>query len=736
MHPGGIQTFFGRTLACLPVRRLVVLALALLVAPLPPAQAASTYSVDATLELVDATKAVERHVFTYDGGRVQWTLLVPDGASFVRAFDATQTLTARVEGNQLAVESRRSPFTVEYARSPTTDGPFTRVTAGVASAADSPTSVRVALPDGWSLVGQRTSQGAAVDAQGVLRATGPQTAVFLLLPPGVEDAGPDTRARGDTALRDAVVDVTATAASMTLTIAYDTDVYSPEWSITLPDGATLRSVATPWGAVDALGTTGAVRFTLPYPAGYGLGGRPFTMTMDLASPASHGGAFRKVEASVPAAAEDVVTVRFRVADGLLATGVHATDGARVDGLAVAGAGPVAATLAFLPQTPPGSVRFTQHPWVVETPAELEAAARATATAAAGMLGDVAGFAGGDNVTRPFYVAYTDAPVFDWEEGYYSPGLNTISVRASELRNVTDGKAHLKPVQVLVHETTHGLLDRLVDGGAGDLSFFQEGLARLAETKVELRMSDEVFECTRTLGRESCVRHSSRPDPEKALAFLRSGQAFDPTWAASTTPADRRGFLYDWSGLAFHHYERVSPHGALEAALADLASAPGPEEPGLAAVRLVDALLLQSPNLARASLLRPGHQSAGLSLEEFRACMGPLVAPGFRFDPEPTPPPGGCPPAPVPTQEERDGLTRAPTEPLVTSPGAPTDGPALPTLVKPVPPGSDPGPLGGGSGDGGAETPGGVLDGPVNVPGAPLVALLAGVGVVALLRRRG
>ncbi|HWH09201.1 MAG TPA: hypothetical protein VNX21_08375, partial [Candidatus Thermoplasmatota archaeon] len=638
------------------MRRPVVLALALLALPLPLAAAQTTYAVDATLELVDAGKAVERHVFTYGGGRQTWRLVIPEGASFVRAYDAVSTLQATPNGDDLSVESRRSPFTVEYARVPFDDAPFTRVSTQVASAPASPTSVRLALPDGWSLVGQRASQGAAVDAQGVLRATGPQSAEFLLLPPGVEDAGPDPRVRGEPALREAVVDVAPAGASMAMTVVYDTDVYSRDWTLTLPDGATLRGVSTPWGEVAAEGATGTVRFTLPYPAGYGLGARPFTLTMDLAAPQPHGGAFRKVQASVPAAAEDVVRVEFRVAEGLVATGVHASEGATVEGLRASGDGPLAATLSFLPPTPAGSVRFEQHPWVVETPAALEAVARATAAAAASMLGEAAGFAGGGNVTRPFYVAYTDAPVFDWEEGFYSPGLNTISIRASELRNVTDGKAHLKPVQVLVHETTHGLLDRLVAGGPADLSFFQEGLARLAETKVEMRMSDEVFDCTRTGGRQSCVRHSSRPDPEKALAFAQSGASIDPAWKASQTPADQRGFLYDVSGMAMHRYERASPAGALEAALADLAAAPGPDDPGLAAVRLVDALLLQSPNLSREALLRPGHEAASLPLEEFRACMGPLVAPGFPFDDPPRMPAAGCPQPAPPTQAERDGLT--------------------------------------------------------------------------------
>lgn len=358
------------------MRRLLVLALALLVLPAPVARAGSTYGVDATVELVDADNAVERHVFTYDGGRVQWTLLIPDGATFVRAYDSGGALSTTATADELSVESRRSPFTVEYHRATKPDAPFTRVSTQVASAPTSSTSVRVALPAGWSLVGQRASTGATVDAQGVLRAAGPQAAEFLLLPPGVADAGPDPRVHGQSAIREAIVDVSATAASMAMTVVYDTDVYSRDWTIALPDGATLRDVTTPWGAVDATTVDGAAKFTLPYPAGYGLGARPFTLAMDLPAPVAHGGAFRKVEASVPAASEDLTTVTFRVADGLLATGVHASKTATVANLTATGVGPVAATVSFLPPTPAGNVRFTQHPWVVETPGPLEQVARA------------------------------------------------------------------------------------------------------------------------------------------------------------------------------------------------------------------------------------------------------------------------------------------------------------------------------------------------------------------------
>lgn len=710
------------------MRCLLGLVALLLLTPLPVATAASTYSVDATLEVVDATRALERHVFSYEGGRVQWTLLVPDGATFVRAFDSQSTLSATVSGDDVLVESRRSPFTLEFERAPTLDEPFHRLSAQVASAPDSPTVIRLALPSGWALAGHRASKDASIDAQGALRATGPQSAEFLLLPPGVADPGPDPRVRGSSALREAVVDVDAVSASMRLEVVYDTDVFSRDWTISLPEGATLLDVGTAWGPVEATVAGGEAAFRLPYPSGYGLGARGFTMRLQLASPEPHGGSFRKVDASVPAADDDVVSIEYRLVQGALATGVRASEGAAVSGLTARAVGPIAATLAYLPPVEAGRARATVEPFVLDAPVDLLPTARATAEAVASMLEDVAGFAGAGSVDRQFFVAYTDAPVFDWEEGFYSPGLNTISIRASELRNVTDGQAHLKPVQVLVHETTHGLLDRLVSGGPGDLSFFQEGLARLAETKVELLMEGEIFSCREVSGRESCVRHSSRLDPERLQGHYRAGGSFDPAWIVNTTPADQRGFLYDYSGTVFHAYERASPPGALEAALADIAVAPGTDDPGLAAVRLVDALLLQSPTLSRAALLHPGRVVASLPLEEFRGCMGALVAPGFPFEPKARLPPGGCPEDAPPSQAERDGLTRAPTVPLPTP--TPVTLPPVSTTprIVPVAPGTDAGP------DGSSEVPGGVVDGAQGVP-LPGVVALGALGLAAALRTR-
>lgn len=708
--------------------RAPLLAVLLLVAvvPVPIAGAQSAYSVDASLEPTSLGKATERHRFTYDGGSTRWTLLIPEGATFVRAFDGGGDLASTVSGSDLRVTSRSSPFTVLYERPLEAEGPLLRAMVQVASASNSPTTVQAKLPAGWALVGYRATGDLVMDELGVLRDVGPQSVDLLLAPPGVTDPGPDPRMVDDRTVREAIIDVTPTSASLRLTVVYDTDVYSPDWTVAIPTGATFRKVETPWGAVGAVVANGAATFTLPYPAGHHLGPRAFVATMDLAPPVPHGGSFRKVDANVAAGATDRVTVTFALAPGMTPTGILTNQNATATTTTVDATGPVAATLAFLPPAPSGAVRFTTGPFTVEAPASLEVAARAVVRNATEVLPLAAGFAGGANVTRPFFVAYTHEPVFDWEAGFYSPGFNTISIRADSLDNSTDGRARLEAVSVLVHETTHGLLDRLVQGGPSDLSMFQEGLARLAETNVELAFPDEVFECTRSSGGESCLRHSSRPDAAELQAFHREGRAFDPAWSTKTTTPEERSFLYDYSGLVFHAYEKASPEGALLAALADIARTPGSEDPASAATWVMDALLFASPDLSRSALAYPGREAAGLDPTDFRGCLGDLVAPGFPFDPKPTVPRDGCPVAPAPTKEERDALQRpaTPTAPIVVvTPTAPT-----PKITSPPP--SSPSPP--------RDVPAGVIESPsapAPVPGAGVLVAVAAVALAALAARK-
>lgn len=723
-----METFFARPPALGHVRRAApLLAILLVVSLAPHAQAAAITRVDSLVDVVSATEMLERQTFHYTGGSASWSLRIPEGSTPVEARDGSGTLSFQVAGDDVTVRPRSSPFVVSFRLPIEKDGPFHLAKAEVFYAY--PTTAAIRLAEGWTLAGHRASPDAIVGADGVLRAEGALLAEFLVLPPGIADPGADPRVAGAPIRRDAIVEVGESSSTMSVTVTYDTDRYRRAWSYPLPEGARLVSVTTPLGPVDAVEASGAAEFTLPYPDGFGLGGRPFTVRMTLPPAEPHGGAFRTVKANIAAGADDTVQIEFLPAPALVATGVHASDNATMDGLRATATGPLAATLAYLPQAGPGVARFTVAPWTIETPAELEPAARATAEAAASMLPQVAGFVGGDAIERPFFVAYTDAPVFDWEEGFYSPGLNTISIRASELRNVTDGKAHLKPVQVLAHETAHGLLDRLVDGGPSDLSFFQEGVARLVETNVELRMQDEVLECTRANGRESCLRHSARAEAEAVRDFHKASNVFDPTWTTRTAAADQRGFLYDYSGLALNAYVRTSPEGALATALRDIGNAPGPDDPDVASVRFVDALLLQSPTLSRAALLHPGREAAALPLEEFRGCMGDLVAPGFPFDPAPRMPAGGCPTPPAPTPEERASLMTAPTDtPVATpTPGTPTPPPrVVPVSTVPT--------LGGG------ETSGGIVESPsataveVPLPAWMAVAALALVAWAASRRR--
>lgn len=731
---------------------LLVLLLVLPLVPTAPA-ASAIYRVDATLTVVDEQTVHEVESITYDATYYSrtWKRFIPDGGRFVTARDNAGTLVASVNGDEVVVTTRGSgtsyTFTILYEKAPTADGPFARVGASIAAAESSPTSVRLALPAGWSQVGWRASDGVAREADGVMRDTGPMLADFLLVAPGVTDAGPDARVSGDTVLREATADISLAGARLDVTQVYDTDVYSRSWRVLVPDEATVRAVTTPFGLVPHTVSGDEVVFQTPYPAGFHLGARPFTVSFDLPAPASHAGAFRRVNLSVPSSEGDPVKLQVRLADGLVATGTVLSGARETAPLVYESDGPMAIGISLLPPVPATDVRFTEGPFVVQAPAAREAAARAVARNASELLPRATAFLSPDT-TRPFYVAFTDAPVFNWEEGFYSPGLNTIAIRASELDEAADGKPHFRPVSTLVHEAAHGFVDRRLPDGPRELSFFDEGLARLSEVVVEDAYPDEVMECQRVGLRQECERHSSRPESGAVRTFHRAGSAFPLAWEADAVANDdERGFLYDYSGMMFHAYERRTAPGALQQALDILAAKRFDGDATIDAEIIVAALLDRAPGLTRDALLYPGRSLASLTEDSFYACMRPLVAPAYPFEsaataprpsscgdldvrageapptPEPEPQPAPTPMSPTPT-----ATPVSPTPVASTLPPAqePTPQPDAPT---PTPASEEPLPDG--------EAPAGIVEpAPQAQTPAPTLALVAlGLVAAALLRRR-
>src|SRR5207245_1285217 len=102
------------------------------------------------------------------------------------------------------------------------------------------------------------------------------------------------------------------------------------------------------------------------------------------------------------------------------------------------------------------------------------------------------------------------PVFQWEEGLYH-GHEAISIRASDL---SSDPQNITAVRTLVHEATHALVDRARQGRPLDNSFLNEGLARLAETHVELQHPEAVVRCAAG----GCTRDSSRIDAGELQRF--------------------------------------------------------------------------------------------------------------------------------------------------------------------------------------------------------------------------
>lgn len=715
------------------MRLLVALILVLSLAPLPTASAAS-WSLDARVTVTSATTT--DYTWTIGGlTNTNLTLPLPDNATFVEARDRDgKKLDAGKAGDDIYVISGSKTFTVHFTLAGERDGPFSIFPAQVAADRLSPVTVALALPSGYTLSGYRDSDEDAPDASGVFHKTGPAYVQFLVLPPGIADPGPDLTIAGETVKRHGEATIGADGIAWTLTTTYDTDVFSRAWEVHLPEGAAVLGASTPFGPLDVAVVGGEAQVRTPYPVGYGLGARSFTLEMSLPAPDPYGGAFRQANLSVRAADGDIVTLDASLADGLRAAGARVAGGSEIGPLSYAASGPLSVTVAFLPPAAPGHMQFEEGLFVVDVPTTHEAAARATARSATAELARVADFAASTAQERPFFAAYTDAPIFGWEEGFYSNGLDTMSIRLSTLDDAADGQSHLTPVGVLVHEATHGLVDRLLPDAPHELSFLHEGLSRLAETRLEASFEDEVVRCRTVVVRQECTLHSARPGLEEVRAFHADATTFDTAWTAGDVASDEgRGFLYDYSGLVLHAYDTRAPEGALTNALAHIAATEFPEDKGAQSRLLTDILLANAPGTTERALLYPGRELVALTDTQFRACMGDLLAPPYPWEDEPRAPPGGCPATgyggqdatlPPPPEEEPEPEPASPTPVVSTRPTfeVPTSFPTTPTST-------DPG-----------EVPGGVVEpiarpGSSPTPGAGAFAALVALAIVALARRR-
>lgn len=720
---------------------LAVLGLALV--PLPSAQAAS-WGVEATVAVTSATHA--DYTWALSGiTNTNLELPLPDNATLVRAFDAngntvTATNTTRDGEPWIRVEIRQRPVTLRFALEAQSDGPFSIFPAQVAAAGDSPVKVRITLPSGWSLAGYRDTDGRSPDATGAFEGAGPAYVQYLVLAPGHVDEGPVPGVAGRTVRRAGVADIDASRATWSLTTTYDTDVYSRSWDVHVPEGAIVTAATTPFGPMRTSREGDLLQVTTPYPVGFALGARSFTVNLTLPPPAPHGGTFREVNLSVRAAEADDVRIEARFAPTLRYAGARVAGGAEIAPGHYRAAGPLSVGVAFLPPPALDHVQFEEGRFVVDAPRSLQDAARATARNASELLPRAADFAFDARDTRPFFVAYTDAHIFGWEEGFYSNGLNTISIRASTLADAADGKAHLVPVGVLVHEATHGLVDRRLPDASHDVSFLHEGLARLAETRLEAYFpASEVVACDGA----TCARHSARPSADALRTFHTNGATFDVGWKASEAADVERGFLYDYSGLILHAFEKRAPPGALVNALAHVNATPPDDDARKDAQRILDVFLANAPGTTRNAFLYPGREAASLSEPQFRYCLDGLVAPPYAWE-DVRPPPGGCPATgygsrtaalPPPPAEGMPAPTPLPVEPTPDAVATPPPRPVPPTTITPVDPvPADEPPLGVQPGATAEDGGGFSARGEITVPAPGLALLVVLVLALAALRR--
>lgn len=674
----------------------------------------------------------------------------PDGATLFDARDAdgraltVQNVTLANGDPGVRVSIRARPATIRFDLAPALEGAFRIYPAQVAANPTSPVTVSLTLPEGWGLSGYRENDNADPDATGTFRLTGPSYVQYLVADAARPDPGPDARVVGDPVLREGFANLTQEGGTWALVTTYDTDVFGRDWEIYVPEGGRVLRAHTPFGRLDTTPTAIGVKVHTPYPVDFHLGARPFTVEMELPTPAPHGGAFRLTNLSVRAAEGDAVAVLVR-ADGLEVAGARISEGTReVSPLRFEASGPMSAGVAFLPPAAAGHVQLREGIFVVDAPSRLEAAARATAANASALLPRVASFAHDAADARPFLVAYSEnESIFHWEAGFYSNGLNTISIRASTLANATDGRPHLEPVGVLLHEATHGLLDRRLPDAPHNMSFLHEGLSRLAETRTEAYFPTypEIISCSNTTTESRCNRHSARPDAESLHERFRAQRAFDAGWSATEVGDAERGDLYDHSGYVLHAYTLRAPSGALPNALAHIARTTFTGDDAADARAVVDILLANAPGTSEGALLQPGREASALPIDEFRFCLGTLAAPGYPWETERTrAPPGGCPAS---GYGAGDATLPPPPPPEASVEGTPSPTPVV-TRVLPKPPTTStpaeeipPPPLGeretGGAVVEPSDAP--VVSSPIEIPAAGASLILALAGVAALTRRR-
>ncbi|HUR70329.1 MAG TPA: hypothetical protein VM370_13875 [Candidatus Thermoplasmatota archaeon] len=733
------------------MRWLVALIVLAALFPLPTVAAAS-WSVDAIVAVKSETTA--DFTWRISGLNQPLRLKIPDGGSFVEVRDDQgRVVQASATATEVNIAASSRPYTIRFALEGDDEAPFVSFPAQVASAPDSPVSVGITLPAGWSLSGFRDNDDDTPDARGTFHKTGPTYVEFLALRPGFTDAGPDARVSGHAVRREAFANISREGMQWSLVTTYDADVYSRSWDLDVPEGASDIHAYTPLGELATTRTADGIAFQTPYPVGFGLGGRSFTVEMTLPPPDPHGGAFREANLSVRAAEGDTVSLVARLPEGAQYAGARVAGGREAPStqssvatpLRYEASGPLSVGVAFLPAPAAGHVQFEEGAFVVDAPRALEGVARATAANASALLPRVSSFAHDGNDARPFFVSYTDENVFGWEEGFYSNGLNTISIRASTLANVTDARAHLVPVGILVHEATHGLIDRRVPDAPHNLSFLHEGLARLAETQTEAYFPDEVLECEKDFLSQHCEVHSARPGAAELQQRYASGASFDIAWGANGVGDDVRGDLYDYSGLVLHAYVERAPPGALENALLHVGATRFAGPDGSDAGRLLDILLANAPGTTAQALLYPSAEAASLRPGEFAFCLGDLVAPAYPWDEgDVKRPRNGCP---ATGYGARDAALPAPPA-APTTDVTPTPPSASPSPVVAPPPKISP-PITGATPDDltptpdGGEAPGAIVDATPGARQAPSIevpapALLGGmlcIAVAALLARR-
>ncbi|MHB8584311.1 MAG: hypothetical protein ACYDDF_00525 [Thermoplasmatota archaeon] len=350
------------------------------------------------------------------------------------------------------------------------------------------------------------------------------------------------------------------AATLNLTIWYDTSVYSSNWSWFLPPGFSPVSARDSLGPLQYSATQDGedvlVTLTTHYPPATGVRSFQIVATANMKTLGS--GLLLAQLSAVPALNSG--STAYLIIDaplGGVLLDTHGSEWSRfanestktIDRSFVVMASSAMSTYAVRSFGPYAILRPTDAEWSNTTRDREVTVLEDTVQ----LLPEITNLTGRPLSNDSFLVVYGPDSLFTWEAGYQTGGL--IALHASALENPAPDW-RVEEDRTLIHETMHAILGLTLQGN-GDLlpSWFNEGSARYTEWLVDDAHPTLAAGCNETV----CWDSRSRPFFYTVQGVYAGNESYSLDWTpgSSASEADR-SLGYDYSSYVIGAF--IQQHG--------------------------------------------------------------------------------------------------------------------------------------------------------------------------------